>query len=330
MVMDSFHEQTEPTLSEDTKAKYLARFQSFARRFAKDANKDDLTPDEVVAHLILLKPTLSMTSWRTYKNAALYALRTLHPAHELAITALEEESSAALARKTVNTSGRKGKRVPESAWKALQTGLSKRIKDEHRHAQGLLDFLSSSLITGLRPVEWCFSTIAKHAATGRDVIRVRNAKHTNGRANGEYREIFIDELTAEERSGIERALAYCSASTEEQAEQIITALRNELGIVRGSAIVTAKQPQSSVTLYSFRHQFIADAKLTFDDPVMISALVGHNSTKTAFQHYGKRRFGSSQTRVYPTPESLEAVQRVHLEVYKEFVADRAARRPFTL
>lgn len=330
MTQPPFSTTMTPTVSDAVRSQYLARYQQFERRFAEETGRDDLTPDEIVANLILLKPTVTMDSWRTYKNATLYALRSLYPSHESAIEALTKESSAELAKTSSNTSGRKMKHVTDEAFKALKKGMAKRIAEGHKHAKGLAAFLDASFSTGLRPVEWCFSSEGVHEETGREILRVRNAKHTNGRANGEYREIFIDELVSYEREAIRATLLYCKADDDDGAEKIITALRNELGIVRSSAIVTAKRPQSSVTLYSFRHQFIANAKATFEEPVLISAMVGHNSTKTAFEHYGKRRFSSTKVRVSPTPESVEAVQKITLETYRSLVAERAASRPFTL
>lgn len=321
---------TRPTLSDDTKENYLRRYRQLYKRFSRDTNDQKMSADELVAQLILLKPSLTMGSWRTYKNAVLYALETLFPSHETAIEVLKSESSATLAKTSSNTSGRKVKHVTEGVWQAIQSALRKRSKDGHRHSQALLDFGCASLATGLRPSEWCFSEIGHHADSGREVLRVRNAKHSNGRANGAWRELFIDELDDADRAAVSATLAYCAAANEQQAAQTITALRNEIGIVRSMAVVTAKRPQSNVTLYSFRHQFIADAKTTFEDPVLISALVGHNSTKTAFEHYGKRRFGMRGVRVYPTPDSVAAVQNVHLETYKAFLAERLQSQPFSL
>jgi len=271
-----------------------------------------------------------MDSWRTYKNSVIYALTTLFPGNTTALETLRNESSADLPKTSGNTSGRKTKQVSQTAWDALQVGLRKRIKDGHRHAHGLLNFLNATLLTGLRPSEWCFSVISIHPTTGRPTLRVKNAKHTNGRANGEYRELYLDGLNEIEMNSIKSALQYCAAANQEGAVRILTALRNELGIVRNSAIVGSKKPQSSVTLYSFRHQFIADAKLTFDDPVIIAALVGHSSTKTAFEHYGKRRFSNTRVKVYPTIESVEAVHKVHIETYKKFVTERTTSRTLTL
>lgn len=319
--MSSFNTKT-PTLSDKTKAAYLRRYQSLRSRLGNENGNADLEPEEVVALMILAKPNWSMHTWRQYKASVLHVLETRFPHLDEAMEQLRSESSAGLAKKSDRTSGRKIKQVPDKVWNALQATLRARIKHGHKHAQGLLDVLNATMITGLRPNEWGFSRISVHGETGRQVLRVRNSKHSNGRANGEFRELFIDELSESELATVKAALSYCSAATAEKASQIQLALKNELDVVRDRTIRGSRKPQSSVTIYSFRHQFIANAKDTFDDPVLISALVGHSSTKTAFEHYGKRRNSSSKVRVYPTPESVEAVHKITLELYRDFVAKR--------
>ncbi len=310
-----------PTLSEKTKSHYLVRHRQLHDRFARENNQETLSPDELVAYLILLKPTLCQRTWRAYKSACVYALELLHGQHEAAIELLRGETSEDLPRTSLATSGTKAKHVPTAAWNAIKAALNRRARNNHVHAKPLLDFLEATLLTGLRPVEWCNARIAIHAPSQRQVLRVKNAKHTNGRANGEYRELFIDELSEADREVIEKTIAHCQVN-EDEAPQLLKALSNEMAICRDSALVRRYDQSSSVTLYSFRHQFIADAKASLDDPVIISAMVGHSSTKTAFEHYGKKRFGLGRIRVLPTPESIEQVMRVRLETYKSYVAQR--------
>lgn len=319
-----FSQQT-PTRTEETKQSYEARYATLKRRFCREAGTSDLDPNEMVAKLILMKPTLTMASWRQYKAAVLFHIDEHTPQFENAAERLRQEASSGLKQSSRNTSGRKLKQVPVKAWRTIQSTLRQRIENGYRHSKGLLHVLKATLITGLRPNEWSFSEVGTHHATGRDILRVRNSKHTNGRANGPYREIFIDELTPEERGDIDAALAYCAADSDDDAKRIRVALRDEFKETMKSGRSSAppwKQDHFNVTLYSFRHQFIADAKTTFDDPVLISATVGHNSTATAFEHYGKRKNGRGLVRVYPTPESVEAVQKIKLETYRDYVAHR--------
>lgn len=317
-------EHLTPTRTEGTKRAYEARYDSLRKRFTRESAVADLDPNEMVANLILLKPSLTMASWRQYKAAVLFCIDEHYPQYEHAADRLRMESSSGLKVSSEKTSGRKLKQVPDRAWDTIQTVLAQRAQEGYRHANGLLRVLRATLVTGLRPNEWSFSEIDRHKGTGRAILRVRNSKHTNGRANGAYRELFIDELTSEERSDVEAALAYCAVENDEEGKRIHKALLNEFTEVSKWGRVNLARPRGSrsVTLYSFRHQFIADAKQTFGMPIIISALVGHNSTKTAFEHYGRRANGRGKVRVYPTPESVEAVQKVTLETYQEYVVAR--------
>ena len=319
---------SKPERSASTIEDYEQEYRRQAERLAREANVVDPTPDEVVADLISRHPTLAMSTWRYKKAAVLHYIETYHPEHQTAIEELRQLSSAGLPKTSNKTSGRKLKHVPSAAWREIQRVLQGRIADGYRHAEGLLTVLRATLLCGLRPIEWSQATIATHAGTSRTVLRVGNAKHSDGRANGEYRELFIDELTADEQATIRAAVAYCSTATHKEAVSIKVALKSEMETVRMLAGTSSRRASSSVTMYSFRHQFIADAKQTFESPLVLSATVGHSSTKTAFEHYGKRRFGRGKVRVYPTPESVAAVQTITLETYNSFLSARqAGQRP---
>ncbi|RJX30891.1 MAG: hypothetical protein C4516_09115 [Oxalobacter sp.] len=320
--MRSAFNETTATRSRKTERAYVSRYHALKKRFEKERGIDNFSSDEVTAHLIFLKSELTMASWRVYKAAVLYVLETEYPDNEHAIDALRNESSSDLKKTSNKTSGKKDKRVDLSAWAALSAGINRRIENGHKHAKGLMHVLKATSLVGLRPNEWCFSSISKHQGSGRPVLRVRNSKHSNGRANGEFREMFIDQLNEEEMQSIEGALKYCACQNPDEATKIQKALKNEFEATRSESITRTRQSQANLTLYSFRHQFIADAKKTFENLVLISALSGHSSTKTAFKHYGKRRSGRSLIKVIPTPESVEAVQKVTLETYRQFLAKR--------
>jgi integrase len=325
--MNPYH-SGKPTISPQTAAAYDSTYRRQWKRFANETGRSDLTPDELVANLIVRRPEYAMSSWRSIKASVLHVLETKFPQCHEAITLLRSQSSAGLAKRSANTSGRKRKEVPLSVWKALSTTLQARAAKGHKHSQGLLDVLRAILLTGMRPNELCYSTISVYASDSeRRVLRIRNSKHSNGRGNGAYREMFIDGLDDNELSTLRRALTYCRVKTIAEEKKIQTALKNELDIARDVSVISKKSPGTSVALYSFRHQFLADAKQTFQDPVMVAALAGHASTKTAFEHYGKRRNAKGKVKVLPTPESVEAVQKVTLEIYKEFAAERNRTKP---
>lgn len=293
----------------------------------REAGRTTMEPDEVVAALLVNREHFtSMSSFRKAKNALLFILETRFPHLTEAISALQAESSAGLPKRSAKTSGRKRKEVPTATWRALQSALRRRIANGHKHAAGLLNVLTATLATGLRPHEWCTSRISVDTTSApgsvREILLIKNSKHSNGRANGTFRAMFIDELGEEDRAAIDAAIVYCRTESVAEADRIQLALKHELEFTRDQIMVSSKQQHSSVTLYSFRHQFIANAKETFADPSIIAALAGHSSTKTAFQHYGKRINNTGKVRVFPTPDSVEAVHKITMEIYKTFVAAR--------
>lgn len=324
--MNLFNKQI-PTRTEKTENAYVKTYEWLRRRFMKENQQTTITPDELVAHLLTLRPTLSMKSFNAYKSAVLYYLKTHESNFEKAIEILTESNSIGLNKRSTQTSGRKLKQVPDEILKSLREKNNDRIKLKYRHSEGLRCFMEATLLTGLRPNEWAGSTIRKHQGTGRPVLHVQNSKNTNGRANGDERELFIDELQSDELIHIENTIKYFSAAS--STESALLALKHEMETTRMLALGNSLKWRVSVTLYSFRHQFMADAKTTFKDPVIISAIAGHFSTKTAFEHYGAMRHGRRTVKVLPTPESVAAVQKRTLEIYSDFVNHRLAENTST-
>jgi len=323
--MDAFN-PTKPSISKDTADSYEKRYGELERRFSRESGVNNMSPDEVVASLLQTKPTLSMSTFRQYKASILYVLDRHHPNHELAIDLLREESSAGLKKASTQTSGTKQKFVPDPVWHVLRDALSERARRGYTRSRGLLQVLEATLASGLRPNEWTTAVIATHTETQRPILRAQNSKDSNGRANGEQRELFIDGLEPEQLEAVRDAIEYCRVDDNTETVKIVRGLKNELADAkrwimlqeRGNSKVRARH-LNPVTLYSFRHQFIADAKSTWSDPVLISATVGHSSTRTAFEHYGKRKNAQRRVRVLPTPESVAAVHNVKIELYKEFL-----------
>ena len=318
-----------PTRTKATEALYLKRYQSLYKRFSKETGENDLDPNDVVARLMMMKYDLCMSSWRQYRTAVLFVMESRFPQYNVAIESLLAETSEGLSKKSQKTSARKIKNVPAPAWKALQTALAVRAAAGYKYAKGLLSVLHATLLTGLRPIEWCFSEIVSETETNRPILKIRNSKHTNGRANGEYRELYLDELTEHQVDHIKAAIECCridaSATDVEIGKAAASrelALKHELESARDSTLPKSGKAMSSITLYSFRHQFIADAKATFSDPVIIAAMAGHKSTSTAFTHYGKRKNASGTIKVTPTIASIEAVLTVHAELYKKFLSTK--------
>lgn len=143
----------------------------------------------------------------------------------------------------------------------------------------------STIIAGLRPVEWTTARVEFSDETSGITLVVKNAKNTNGRANSDYRKIEI--RPGKESDIVRQTIEYIRSLTETGLSQttILNAVRQA---VRLANIRTSKGKK--VTMYSARHQFSANIKNT-KTREEVAKMMGHASINTAANHYGKGRYG---------------------------------------
>jgi integrase len=317
-----------PTRMLKTEVAYEQRFQTLVKKYSRKLKvaPEKLDPSHLVSHLLADKSTLSMSSWRQYKAAVLFVLKQRFGHDELTIEILENESSRGLPRTGNQTSSSKKKHIPRESLDAVLAKLLEREQQGYRNARLMRLFAQHTQLVGLRPNEWITAEIERRGTS--KLLVVRNSKNSNGRANGESRAMILEELSASEIRGIKETIAAFQlelSSTglgaldeEHQIKALLQRMRYELRSSIAAVLIQfgeqhgvkkARQMLQGLTPYSWRHQFFADCKLTFDDPVIIAALGGHSSPETAFEHYGKRRNGTAAVRVAPTPESVAAVRK---------------------
>jgi|GEM_PF-2176106 len=185
-----------------------------------------------------------------------------------------------------------------------------------KYNSDLVAFLKANRHVGLRPSEWFFSelTIREDKTF---VLRVKNAKHTHGRGNGEHRDLILNQISREDAASIYHFIALLQPIKDQithsgddfNYEHI---RRFYYNIQRAfSKNIKANLPdlaKNPPTIYSVRHQLVADAKAGGLSPVEISAFFGHNSIETAKQHYGTKHKGSRKPfKFMPSDESIQAV-----------------------
>lgn len=263
---------------------------------------------------------------------------------------------------------RKPKPVP-----AIDLGFDKPI----RIIDLLKCFVKANMLVGLRPIEWLEATFFCDTQTQDLIMRVKNAKHSHGRANGSHRVLVlvdIDEVEATylmdyfclyqvslERkamdflyknseyfsqqslfaeSGIKtnsddkltnipvnlsstHTQTYLKNTTLEQmidangvaqagcADKLNRALQNEMYKKYKEYLSSIGQELTDIskrpTLYSTRHQCIANAKAGDKEPHEIAGFFGHANIKTNRDHYGKKAYGWSgwgDFKFNPTAESI--------------------------
>lgn len=309
------------SISEQTISNYLARARSLMASFSKKAKNRNFTATELVDALLAEHKNNSYTksTWRQYKAAVIYWLTTTSDENYFDIEKLQNTTSNNLPKRSHKTSSRRQKSVPESAYDTISKTLFER-QSRRPQSAALLAILKATLLTGLRPKEWGYSEVKTCEKSGRPLLRIKNSKHTNGRANGEFREMYIDKLDPEEILTIKTAInTFKNCHTEAQKKSMSSIIAKEFAYAKKQILNESGVPHNIkktirlIRIYSFRHQFVADAKMSLagdpSGPVILAALLGHNSVDTAPGHYGKRRCGQGKIKVMPTPESIDAVAR---------------------
>lgn len=266
--------------------------------------------DCLVDDLIARKPTITPNTFRQYKAAISYVLRTFVkqvPTDRLApaINRLSSTSTAGCKRKSQRTSAKRAKRLQQADFDAINTHL----REWPRRSVLTLPTMQAMMVlrlTGARPCELLH--IAAQSIGEKAVeVTLRNAKATNGRALGEDRIIRFSGLTNAEANAllgwrdILEGLTpkYPTGTIIKKIEKYFSrAARRALG-------ARAKYP----TLYSLRHQFAADAKASGLAPNEVAALMGHASDVTAQKHYCRRTHGSGGIKARADQAAVNQVRR---------------------
>jgi len=203
------------------------------------------------------------------------------------------------------TSSNKEKALPNDIYEAIFSLLSGEWADRKR-SNALLIWMEAARLTGLRPIEW--STAALHIpGSTPPELSVRNAKATNGRANGEVRVLVLFGFEEHHINAIRSQIHQCQA---EVARGGFAAFHKTCG---GLLALAAKhlypRRKHRPTLYSARHQFIANAKASGHSAREVAALAGHASTDTAKTHYSRANLGSEGApSVIPIPSQVQTVR----------------------
>lgn len=207
----------------------------------------------------------------------------------------------------------------------------------------LKQFIRLNLILGLRPEEYkqaCIVTnlenkdsLGNQGQSQQYWLQVKNAKNSFGRACGNYRYLGIDAFSDEQRADLQSFLEiapsvnfdnlqrqllgilkrhdFCKSflqkqyTTHRKSYFRLIATREKKGTKK--PINTLPPIKQKPSLYSTRHQAIANAKSMGFSKEQIAALFGHISVETARKHYGSQAKGYSGLSLVPHSSNLEAV-----------------------
>jgi len=250
-----------------------------------------LTMPAFTAWMAQRKADWSPSTWRQYLAAANFAFGSR--ISEL----LHEGNLPHSAPRGCRTSGLKEKRLPPDDLKLLLDHLTDSIRQPHRQNVHLsptalaIMLLLCGTVTGLRPCEWPNVTLSPSSPGAELVLRVKNAKATNGRAHGPFRHIRLTDLNRYIDSLIRRLVVEAHAAALIGTYERQTASASQV-LYRATRRLWPRR-KKHYTLYSARHQAAANWK-TLLSKEQVAALMGHCSPETATTHYGRRAAGRSQ------------------------------------
>lgn len=276
-----------PTRTPFTETDYARRARQLVANLAREfgmADSDDVGPADVVRYLDQRRADLAPVSWRQYKASLSALARDRAKADDdwcEAVTAIEamrwsSAGSAPKGRRPKRTSARKDKSPTDERLEQLQHWLT--LHDAEASA-----FLSATLLTGLRPIEWRAARLA-HVGD-RLVLFVRNAKATNGRAHGKGRRLWFEALNFSQARAVRTTIAmFRKAWKNDGYDALLERLQRAF---RRAAATIWPRRRRAITPYSLRHAFAARVKLILEREE-IAALMGHGVDTTASAHYGRR------------------------------------------
>lgn len=312
----------QPTKTDATRANYARDVASMTRACARDLNTRDPDPRQLAVWFARNRDSWRPATQRKYRAAltchfetvaspeAMEALGLLRsgpqeePGHDGVIEIVDD------APLPERTSSLKLKRFPQRDFEAVIGALRKgsaRTKT-YKLAGVLISWLRVTLLTGMRPNESLTARVVEYPdGLYRRVLVIQNSKATNGRANGSERKLVLDDLPEADFAmvknhleGLQRLAAGVGYPKVYNAcVQLLNRTVRKLFPRRG------RQP----TIYSARHQFIANAKAAGFGRKEIAGMVGHGSEDTASKHYAREAAAWGEVKVRPHPDSLAGITR---------------------
>lgn len=266
----------------------------------------------VAEYVISRKPTYARNTWKQYKNALrchaeamidLQNEKVVAEEAQAAIRMLDRETSEGCMKSGTRTSALKQKTFKKADFDKVIAYLQQHV-GKHRYARTLSTWLKASRLTGLRPGEWEHADLTVIFST--PALVIRNAKATNGRGNGDERTLLLDLLTKDELETIQDMIEMLEGySTEMPFPRLQKLLGDYMNRATRKCFGKRKKYPS---MYSNRHQFSADAKMSGHSKAEVAALLGQASDETAGIHYARKSSGESAIKVSPLPSEVQTVR----------------------
>ena len=291
------------TRIDKTEEKYKKRALGIVTKFEKKTgNTINEAAEEFCTHLIQITSGKTQSNLRQIKaSCSYYAMSLGFDSLSLSIQNLPSEQATSKSQGN-NTSSQKKKYISAEDEKIIHNYLLKEIHSGDGCSywnKPTFVFVKAGLAVGLRPSEWQSSELLQEpdefcSLLEAPILKVLNGKHTNGRSYGEYRYIGLSKLDSQDVAMIKEALKLArntknSSGVEISWDDYYVGISGRLYNITKRLFPRSKKRPS---LYSCRHQLIANLKSAGYSLVDIACLSGHLTDVTATEHYGKRRFGN--------------------------------------
>jgi hypothetical protein len=332
------------TLKPESRTAYARRFGQLRREAARTLSKP-VTSASFINWLIEVKrPTWSSSSWRQNRAAARFGLgleKLRRPELTGQITAaiaqLESTRPAPPDNPPLRTSQQKSKRIPPGDHDRICNAA---LASSSPNRQALVDLLVAGAVTGLRLAEWPSAQFGP--SPEREFawqLIVRNGKHDDVRAHGEFRTLRWTALGNEIVSSITAWIAVVQGA---ERDGTFSTLVNTLqALMRRLTMQLFPRRLKRPALYTGRHEAIARWKAHYVESAKtveerieglatVAALAGHASDETATTHYGRPHRGEGGSGRFPVPVADRAeVARVRrrMQASLQRLAATRQRRP---
>jgi integrase len=154
--------------------------------------------------------------------------------------------------------------------------------------EALVIWLRAAIVTGLRPNEWQTARLVEN--DGKVILISENFKHNDERSYGPEREIDLTNIPGEYLRNVRSQLSIVKGFMER--DQIEKYYKGCSSLLYECNKKIWPHRKANLNLYTGRHQFSANAKaeLSVSD-VERAAMMGHKTTKTSSQRYGRTKSG---------------------------------------
>jgi len=306
----------------DTEKEYVKRSRTMLKRFTLETGveirNNTECSTELEKHLkrVVFKEKYSKSTIRKQKASLHYYFKENEfnvlkdMIEKIILTAPEKKQEK-------RTSAKKYKCLPESEYLKLTAKIN---RTNGKYDQMILAWIEATRIVGIRPKEWIQTKLIQKEHEGKvyKILKVMNAKNTNGRTFGKFRHIILQDLSDQEFFNITTMITFVESIQIEKGglkearkawDKFYHSCRRRLSYLDQKSRPNAKK---SITLYSARHQFAADLKANEIDDYEKAALMGHGSIITIDSSYGKKHQGKKgRFRVRPHRDDVISVIKMN-------------------